>query len=496
MSALREVFARFTTDFDDRELRAGARSASALTDQIRTLGAALVGYFGIQAIRSFVSESASIGDELDKTSKVIGISIQDLQSWRHAADLSGVGASAFNAGVARLQRNMLDASQGLKTAQRAFQQLGVEFQNSDGQLRPVQDVLRDMADPLANLESSSERVGLLMQLMGRSGARMGPLFAEGAEGVDRMRAELAELGGGASSEFIQSAADLTDANARLDLALLGLRSRIGTTLLPMIQSAVEWFARLVSQTRILESFMRVVLSAALAKITMALVAMGREAVIARAKMVAGWGAIAAAIFLATILVEDFVVALEGGDSMFGTFNESLRDFFEINREGEGVIADLSRQWEGLVELVEEAIAAIAVFTGMGSGVPDRAEFTDQRGLQSPEEARRRAAEIESGERRARRAASIVRASRGLGAVDQTGRTVDGSGGRRRALGGAPERFTDQRGLTTPPSAPTVNQNVNVTVNGGDPAEVQRVVRREMDRANRDAVASLAFAGES
>ena len=124
-TALREVFARFTTRFDDRALKRGERVTNSLEASLKRLGMALVAYVGFNAVRGMITGFQQAGDELDKTSKVIGISTQALQAWRHAANLSGVDAQSFNTGLIRLQRNMYEAQRGSATAQEAFSKLGI-----------------------------------------------------------------------------------------------------------------------------------------------------------------------------------------------------------------------------------------------------------------------------------------------------------------------------------------------------------------------------------
>ena len=385
MSALQEIFSRFTTQFDDSALEQGAASTESLTDKLQGLGKLLLGSALVIGARNFARESARIGDELDKTSKVIGIDTQALQAWRHAANLSGVDAGSFTTGMVKLQRSMYDAQRGTATALEPFQRLGVAFEDAQGQLRPMEDVLKDLADPLANLESSSERVAILSTLMGRAGARVGPLFAEGAEGVERMQAELEALGGGASSEFIDAAAELTDANARLDMAFLSLRSRIATVVLPIVQRGVEAFTdmsvafgKVLKDTKLVEAGLTIIGAVA--------AAIALKMIIAFAPLILQFAAIAAVIIFATLVVEDFLFFLEGKDSVLTRFADSINDFIDT---GEGVswLADV---WGQLRDVMSEVFSYY-----FGEDLPNPEEFTTQRGLVAPSQGFRTNAEAKA-----------------------------------------------------------------------------------------------------
>jgi len=369
MSALEEIYARFRTEFDDSALRSGEESTNTLTGSLRRLGGLLAGGVLAAGARSFVNTSAAIGDEMDKTSRVIGIDTQALQSWRHAANLSGVSSGSFTQGLIKLQRTMGDAQRGTATALEPFQQLGVSFEDAAGRLRPVEAVLLDLADPLANMESSSERVATMSLLMGRAGARVGPLFERGAEGVATMRARLEELGGGASQEFIDAAAELTDANADLDLAMLGLRSRLAVAVLPIVQRGVEAFTRFtVAVGRVWENTK--ILQVAFAALGAVAAAAAVKLVIAFAPALVSLAAISVIAGIVLIAFEDLFVALDGGKSVLGDMSEGVYEWIEAN-EGVSVIADM---WKDLLD----AMTAVFEF-GLGD-LDHEDEFTDVRGL--------------------------------------------------------------------------------------------------------------------
>src|SRR5690606_30933970 len=120
-----------------------------------------------------------------------------------------------------------------------------EVTDANGNLRDAGDVLQDMADPLRDLESDSERAAITTALLGRSSARMGILLSEGTDGIKALREEFHALGGGMSEESIKAAADYTDAIARMDLAMLGVKSRISLFLLPSLQRLAEGTARVI-----------------------------------------------------------------------------------------------------------------------------------------------------------------------------------------------------------------------------------------------------------
>jgi len=485
MSALREVFARFSTQFDGAALARGDRQVQGLTNRfggilsgVRAFGAAVAGLAIVQTIRGwigavqdFASEMAALGDELDKTSKVIGISSGDIQSWRHAANLSGVGAEQFTQALIRLQSNMRTSMiTPTSNAALAFDRLGVSLTDSNGELRDVSDVLMDMADPLQQLTSDSERVALMTALAGRSGARMGPLFAQGRAGVEEMRNELERLGGGATPEMIQAAADWTDANARLDLSILSIKSRLAVALLPVMESGIQavtsltsWLARNEEVVTLLKvAFIALAGVVTVLTINLALITLPiwLTLTVILAVVVVALGAV-------ILIVQDLIVWFEGGNSVIGTFIESMLALAGISLE------DVRQEWRELQDTITRAYNAVAgaiglpTIDGEGDTPPPASSLAKAEGVNDDPRGGRGASGYEGTPLLAR-----------LRSVLDEGRP---SSSPRDTVRGRTEREL---------RAQNVSQAFTFNVTGENPVAIAREVERRMDRANRDAAEAL------
>lgn len=490
--ALKEVYARFTTRFDGTALRAGEGRVRALSGSLNTaleklgsLGSAFAALAVVSIIRSWVSAAAEfvdsmreIGDELDKTSRVVGISTGAIQSWRHAADLSGVGAEQFTQGLIRIQANMRQALiTPTSSAALAFRRLGVNLRGADGNLRGVEDVLIDMADPLANLASDSERVAILTALAGRSGARMGPLFEQGRAGVEAMRAELERLGGGATPEMIQAAADLTDAQARLDLALLSVKSRIAVALLPIIQTATEaitaltaWFAR--NQAAALA--LKIAVFAITGAITIMALVVGIVLSPILILLAFLFGVLALAVAAVVLVVEDLYQWFTGGQSVIGNFVEALLGLAGISLEG------IRQEVRDLISTITEGYNGIASTLGLPT-IETGPATVDTRSA-GP---KREGGPAEAGPR----TTSGQRFLQGLRNT-AAGGAAEG-GGLGRLAGGVSRTLPvigDVQRIAAAGSR-SVQQNNTINVQGTSEQIVDRI-RRELDRSNRDASEAL------
>jgi len=352
MAALREVFAEFGIDFDRRRaLARGNRRVNRMRDGLRRLGSvvsgvraqlllfsgAIGGALAVRGISRFIGNVVELGDDLDKVSQQVGMSTRDLQAWRHTAELSGVDAAAFGNALGQLQRNAYEANRGTATMVEAFDRLGISVNDAAGNLKDPNTLLLEMADGLQGIDNASERTALAMTILGRSGRRMLPLFAQGSDGAQAMLAELEELGGGMSELSIQQSVRLTDDITRLKLAFRSFASQIGTTVIPAINRMVialtgvrAGMQDIIDNT----STVRAVLISAILAVAAVLLA-----------TLPLWGPWAAAIGGVVIiaaalgfLIDDIWKAMEGGDAVVVRIGNAMADWLRTAIQGTGILA--------------------------------------------------------------------------------------------------------------------------------------------------------------
>jgi len=88
-----------------------------------------------------------------------------------------------------------------------------------------------------------------MEVFGRQGTQLLPLFAGGAAGMEQLRDEARRLGITMSTEDAQAAADYTDAMTRLRRALETAWQAIGAAVAPVLTDLSNRFAQAAGQIR-------------------------------------------------------------------------------------------------------------------------------------------------------------------------------------------------------------------------------------------------------
>lgn len=252
---LREFAYKLGFDIDDRDLKRVTSQLSNVREGWKGVTAAakrtaaefaIVGGAVTAVISKVVLDTAKLGDEAAKTSRQLGLGVEELQELRFAAQRSGVAQASLTTAIRQASRQFSDFRKGTGEAREALEAVGVSVKDittGDGSLRTVPELLDVAADAIAKTESASERLVLAQRLLGRSGAELIPLLEGGSEGMRKLRAEARELGGILDAEAALAAEQLTDRLTDLGAIAGGLRNQIGAALLPVVNDLASGIIR-------------------------------------------------------------------------------------------------------------------------------------------------------------------------------------------------------------------------------------------------------------
>lgn len=360
--ALRELLAKFGFEVDDGKLKAGAKAAEGFASQVKGI-VALVGSAAlVNGLKNFVVATQEQADKLNDTAEQLGINAQELQRWQAAAKLSGSSAEEMANSLKFLQKNAADAASGGQEAAGAFKALGVEVTNN-GKIRDTSDLLRDVGVNIAKIENPAERTAAVLKIFGRGGLSMGPMFKEGAEGLDGLLAQLDKMGGGFTKDALNAAGDLGDEFDRFEFATRSLKSRLAESLFPILikivgtlNSWVSGMARAAKGTSVLQ--------AAIVVLTLGLLHFKAEAIATALRVAIAWAPVILAVGALVVIVDDLLTAFNGGDSIIGRFVKSL----PTTNENGSVFALMAEDFRALVAEVNNAPDAMAEVEAIVDGV--------------------------------------------------------------------------------------------------------------------------------
>lgn len=362
MSILREVIASFGVKVDAHDLEKLEHGIEHVTENLKELGEALLIGLGVEKLVEFVKESAEAAEQLHVASERLGISAQGLLQWQHAAKLNGLAAEQFEASLAFLQRSLAGSVTGNKDAAAAFVKLGVKTKDAHGEIRPMDDILIDVAEGMHHIENPTERAGLAVKLFGRAGARLGPLLEHGADGVRALQEEFEALGGSeaVTEEFVHSGVQLAHNMTKLDAESDNLKRRFSNFLFPafikMTTAAVELgkkVMKVVDNSNVFRT--------ALGLVATAMAAATAKAIIMHAAMLGPYVAVIAVFALLGFMVDDLITTFEGGTSVTTEFWDAMggagAGIYLVNR--------LTAAWEDLTFAITEAGQTLSDWYHMG-----------------------------------------------------------------------------------------------------------------------------------
>lgn len=183
------------------------------------------------ALFAIAKTTANYGDELFKTSQKVGIQVEALAGLQHAAKLADVDNRQLQIGLQALSRAMVDSAQGAGEGFEAFKRVGVSATDANGKLKPMQDVLLELADVFSKTQDGAGKTEVAMKLLGKSGVDLIPLLNSGKASIQDLMAEAEKLGLVMSEQDAKAAEEFNDSITRLEAQAKGFSIAIGTHML-------------------------------------------------------------------------------------------------------------------------------------------------------------------------------------------------------------------------------------------------------------------------
>jgi len=206
-----------------KDLTKKARLATAAVGAISTA-------LAVKALHDFVVE----GDRAAKTAKQIGVSAEEFQELEFAAKRSGVALEPFLVGIRTLQKNAVESTLRVNEFTKTFRRLGVNVKDSSGKIKPTVRLFTDVGESLSKIQNASVRAQAAQKLLGEGGAKLLPLFLEGAEGIDALRRRARALGFIINNETAGRLEHLQDNFTDLSLVATGVSRKFAASLTPAL----------------------------------------------------------------------------------------------------------------------------------------------------------------------------------------------------------------------------------------------------------------------
>lgn len=208
-------------------------------------GMVVAGTMVVGALGSMINKYVEAGDEIDKMARRTGFAAETLSELRYAAQITGADITAIEKGIKKMSKTIVDASEGMTTYERALGRINLTSAELI-ELSPEEQFLK-IGYAIANLENPTMRAATAVDVFGRAGTQMLPLFESGAEGLDALREKAHELGIVFDEEAALKAAKLRDAQTDLKESLMGLGFAVAENLVPILTDMVGKITGVISK---------------------------------------------------------------------------------------------------------------------------------------------------------------------------------------------------------------------------------------------------------
>lgn len=367
VGALRAVLSLESAAFT-RGLTAAQKSLADFDKRMRGIGGQITKVGAIISVASTglalaVKRQLNAADDMSKAAQKFGVPIEALSQLKYAAELSDVSFESLGTSLGFLSKKMVNSPD-------VFDKLGIAVRDATGNIRPVQNVLMDVADVIAKMPDGAEKTALSMQLLGKSvGVDMIPMLNEGGTAIKNLMAEADKLGVTINSKTGKAAEDFNDNLTRLKTSLEGLAIVVVSNLAPALAEISDKIVALAGWFSALDPKMQKILSYfAGFLIVLGPVALALGAVVGGLGFVASaFAAIAASgVMLPVIATLTFIV---GAASLIYANWGGVAAYFEdlwarVRAATQNAWVDLQFWWDDVV----------AYFEGLLAGLPGA--FTD------------------------------------------------------------------------------------------------------------------------
>jgi len=390
MAVVNELVTQFSFVGDlapQREFNENLKLSLAL---LAGVGAALIGAAG--GVFAFVASNTEAADALGDMYNETGIAVESIQELGFAAMLSGSSTEAMSASLNGLSKVAGDAARGLGRGKKAFDELGISVKDASGNVKTADVLFNELRESFARLGTDKGTQKSMIASLGLDPSTLQLLNASSEE--IGLMTEKARALGIVTADQVAIAADFHDSLDTAKFAVSALSQQIAIGLAPSTQRITDGFTEfLIANKDLIKDGLQylgeVINATAGFFVRMTPIALALGAAFLVAQLATGGLAtimgivlspvvlITAAIVALLLIVDDLIVALNGGQSVIADF---FMEFFgwDIVPVLQGVVDAFKAMFAALLALAQPFIEAlgflfdalIKAFSGNWSGALD------------------------------------------------------------------------------------------------------------------------------
>jgi len=245
------AFASVSGRFDALKAKAAGVSSS-----LSAIGASVAAIGAIGGLASSIRGAIDLGDQFNKLSQKVGISVEKLSELKFAADLSDVSIEQFQIGMKGLNETLVKANDATSKEAALLKTLGVTARDPAG-------ALRQLSDAFALLPDGATKSALAVELFGKAGMNMIPMLNGGSKALDEAATSARKLGLVMSAETAKSAEEFNDNMTKLGRTAEALGISLTTKLIGGLADFTSGLVKAKEEGQLLSKVMQDMLGTSL-----------------------------------------------------------------------------------------------------------------------------------------------------------------------------------------------------------------------------------------
>lgn len=221
------------------------------SEEIKKIGQAyaVAGGAIVGTLTALVLTAAKAGDNFDEMASRTGVSTETLSTLKLAADKSGTSIESVASGMKFLASQMVETSEAGDKSKTILGAIGVEATDAQNKLRPMNEVLFDVADRFAGMEDGALKAKLATAIFGKSGMDLIPILNLGSKGLKENEEAARRLGIEWKDKDAKAAAVFADSIEDLKASGEGLGKTIALAIMPTVNDFVTKVTNTIVKVR-------------------------------------------------------------------------------------------------------------------------------------------------------------------------------------------------------------------------------------------------------
>ena len=229
------------------DAKSAIESVKESTDKVTAGAKSLLEVFGLTfstaKLIDFVGQMAELGEQVERSSAILGASTKSVQELGFIAKATGGDAEGLSMAMGHLQVNLQQAASGTGRAYQALKALGLSAK--DLSALTLDQQLDRIANAFAKFGDGPNKTAIAIELLGRAGAQMIPVLDQGSEGLNELRASADNTGAVLSKSAVESLSALNRSLVGLKAAVSGAAGALAAEFAPALTRAVAGTAELI-----------------------------------------------------------------------------------------------------------------------------------------------------------------------------------------------------------------------------------------------------------